>query len=347
MDNNERKEKNRSGLIASGSILVDYIILIDDWPMENCTSFIQREVKMTSGGAPYNIIKNLRSMKVDFPLSLNGLIGEDANGQWIIDDCIKSNIDINQLERIKDSIPTSCTFVMSVENTNRRTFFHQQGTNSLLNLKHFDFSQTDAKLFYLGPLTQLNQLDQFNDDDHRRTNASKVLENALLAGLETIVDFSSGKNLDYSLIAKSSLPFIDHLIINETEAGLIFNKILTSDHLIEIKQTTNELIDLGVRKTVTIHFAEGAILTTNDKHSFVQGSIILPDNFIKSSVGAGDAFVSGMIYGIHEQWSVDKTLQLAVCVAAMSLSDESSTGGIKSIQQCLDLQNFDYRTLTI
>ncbi|CAF0911087.1 unnamed protein product [Adineta steineri] len=154
---------------------------------------------MTNGGAPYNIVKNLRTMNVDFALLLIGLIGNDFNGKWIIDDCIKSNIDINQLEI------TSCT-------------------NGLLDEKYFNFSETNAKLFYLGPLTQLNRLDTFNNNDNKRTNASKVLENTLLHGLETIVDFSSGKNIDYSHIAKSSLPFIDHLIINETEAGLIFTK---------------------------------------------------------------------------------------------------------------------------
>ncbi|CAF1416040.1 unnamed protein product [Adineta steineri] len=339
-------EKIRNGLIASGSILVDYIVLIYDWPMENYTAFIQDKVQMTNGGAPYNIVKNLRTMNVDFPLLLIGLIGNDFNGKWIIDDCIKSNIDINQLEIIKDSTPTSCTYVMSVKNTNRRTFFHQQGTNGLLDEKHFDFSETNAKLFYLGPLTQLNRLDTFNNND-KRTNASKVLENALLHGLETIVDFSSGKNINYSHIAKSSLPFIDHLIINETEAGLIFTKNITSDNLYEIKQIANDLIDLGVRKTVTIHFAEGAILMTNDKNVFLQGSIILPEEFIKGSVGAGDAFVSGMIYGIHQQWSLDKTLHLAVCIAAMSLSHESSTDGMKDIEQCLDLQKYGFRQLKI
>ncbi|CAF4317391.1 unnamed protein product, partial [Adineta steineri] len=273
---NSKIEKIRNGLIASGSILVDYIVLIDDWPMENCTAFIQDKVQMTNGGAPYNTAKNLRTMKVDFPLLLIGLIGNDFNGKWIIDDCIKSNIDINQLEIIKDFTPTSCT-------------------NGLLDEKHFNFPGTNVKLFYLGPLTQLNRLDTFNNND-KRTNASKVLENAILHSLETIVDFSSGKNTNYSHIAKSSLPFIDHLIINETEAGLIFNKNITSDDLYEIKQIANDLIDLGVRKTVTIHFTEGAILMTNDKNVFLQGSIILLEEFIKGSVEDGDTFVSGLIY---------------------------------------------------
>ncbi|CAF1404303.1 unnamed protein product, partial [Adineta steineri] len=102
-----------------------------------------------------------------------------------------------------------------------------------------------------------------------------------------------------------------------------------------------------VRKTVTIHFAEGAILITNDKDVFLQGSIILPEEFIKGSVGAGDAFVSGMIYGIHQQWPLDKTLHLAVCIAAMSLSHESSTDGMKDIEQCLNLQKYGFRQLKI
>ncbi|CAF4299845.1 unnamed protein product [Adineta steineri] len=70
--------------------------------MENCTTFIQDKVQMTNGGAPYNIVKNPRTMKVDFPLLLIGLIGNDFNGKWIIDDCIKSNTDINQLQTIKE-----------------------------------------------------------------------------------------------------------------------------------------------------------------------------------------------------------------------------------------------------
>jgi sugar/nucleoside kinase (ribokinase family) len=268
-------------LIASRSIIVDYIIIIDDWPMKSYLSFIERDVQMTNGGAPYNIIKNLRAMKVDFPLSLVGLIGNDSNGQWIIDDCLKSNIDIAQLEISKDHTPTSCTYVVSVENTNRRTFFHRQGTNGSLSLKHFDFSKTNAKLFYLGPIMQLKHLDQFDDADYKRTNASKILENAVRFGLETIVDFASAKSANYSLIAKSSLPFIDYLIINEIEAGFIFNQNITSDHLLEIKQIATELIDLGIRKSVTIHFAEGVISVTKDKQVFLQASILLLEQFIK------------------------------------------------------------------
>lgn len=347
----DKEKSSRRGVLASGSVLVDYIIIVDHWPMENCTSFVQRSPIMAGGGGPYNILKNLVAMKVDIPLSILGLIGNDSNGKWLMDDCKKSNLETRQLQTIDDGTPTSCTYVMSVENTNRRTFFHQQGANSFLAEKHYDFTCTMAKIFYLGPLTQLKTLDQLLDDDDdndrakERTNASKVLEKAQLSGLETVVDFSSGKHSNYSRVARASLPYIDHLIINETEAGLILDRHLTSDNVDEINQVAKILINMDVQKTVTIHFEQGALLVTKTGQTFRQGSIMLPSEFIKGAVGAGDAFAAGMIYGLHQQWPYEQMLRLAVCVGGMSLCDETACGGMKSIEECLELSRFGFRQL--
>ncbi|CAF1143505.1 unnamed protein product [Adineta steineri] len=233
---------------------------------------------MTNGGAPYNTVKNLRTMKVDFLLLLIGLIGNDFNG----------------------------------------------------------------------PLTQLNRLNTFNNND-KRTNASKVLENAILHGLDTIVDFSTGKNIDYSHIAKSSLPFIDHLIINETEAGLIFNKNITSDNLYEIKQIANNLIDLGVRKTVTIHFTEGAILMTNDKNVFLQGSIILPEEFegvMDVGVGVGVSVIhkSDLRPHAHPQDLLPEDETVFECIVALKeIFPESVQNSVgKSNRAVINTSKFAY-----
>lgn len=340
----EKEHGERSGLLASGSIIVDYITVIDHWPMENCTSFVLRPPTRAGGGGPFIIVKNLLTMKADFPLSLLGLIGNDEDGKWLIEDCNKSHIDTSQIQMMNSPIQTSITYVMSVENSSRRTFFHYQGANAYLNVNHFDFSRTRAKIFYLGPITQLAALDQLTDDD-KRTNASNVLEAAHLAGLETIVDFTSGNHVNYSKIARAIIPFVDHLAINETEAGLIFNENLTSENIDRIQERAQQLIDLGVRKTVAIHFEQGVILVTKEGNIFRQGSIILPPEFIKGAVGAGDALAAGLIYGIHEGWPWDKTLRLAVCVGAMSLSDETACGGMKSIEECLQLEKFGFRQL--
>jgi sugar/nucleoside kinase (ribokinase family) len=54
-----------------------------------------------------------------------------------------------------------------------------------------------------------------------------------------------------------------------------------------------------------------------------------------------------MIYGIHHHWPWKEILHLAVCIAAMSLSDHSSTNGMRDIQQCLELQKFGFRQLKL
>ena len=56
---------------------------------------------------------------------------------------------------------------------------------------------------------------------------------------------------------------------------------------------------------------------------------------MKSSNGAGDAFASGVMLGIHEGWGVERCLEAGVCVAAVSLSSYSTSGAIRPIAECM------------
>ena len=63
----------------------------------------------------------------------------------------------------------------------------------------------------------------------------------------------------------------------------------------------------------------------------------MPAEFIKGSVGAGDAFASGVLFGLHESWPIDKSLELGVCVAAASLAHPTCSEGVTSRAECLAL----------
>ncbi|CAF2664117.1 unnamed protein product [Rotaria sp. Silwood2] len=342
---------HESGIVCAGTIVIDYVIIVDQWPLENSLSNIYRETK-AGGGGPFNILKDLRSMDVNLPLSIVGLLGNDDNGQWLIDDCQKSNIDIDQLHTTKDNTPTSYTYVISVESTGRRTFFNQRGTNALLTDIHFDFNYLVNKkhynLFYLGYLTILNELDRIINNE---TIAGKVLKQAKSYGLETIVDFVTGKNLLYSKIALLTLPYVDHLIINEIELEYILDQTLQQATIKQIEQAARILIEkYHVQRTVTIHFDCGAVCISREDDQrlecFIQGSLCLPEGFIKGAVGAGDAFAAGIIYGIYKKWPIQERLSCAVCVAAMCLSDETSYTGVKNIEECMKLKEiFQFRIL--
>jgi sugar/nucleoside kinase (ribokinase family) len=325
------------GVICAGCIITDYVVIVDHWPLENALSNIHHQTK-SGGGGPFNVSQDLRSM--------------DDNGQWLINECKKCNIDINQLQITDDKTPTSYTYVITVETTGRRTFFNQRGTNSLLNDKHFDFNYLVNKkhynLFYLGYITLLDRLDEIINNE---TLAGHILRQAKEFGLETIVDFVSVPNPLYSKIAQLTLPYVDHLILNEFELGLILNQSFQQATISQIEQAARLLIEnYGVQRTVTVHFDHGAVCISRENNlnieSFFQGSFCLPNGYIKGAVGAGDAFAAGVIYGIYKKWSIQERLRCGVCVAAMCLTDVTPSGGVGTIEECLKLKEiFNFRTL--
>ena len=61
----------------------------------------------------------------------------------------------------------------------------------------------------------------------------------------------------------------------------------------------------------------------------------VPATDVKSSNGAGDAFASGVMLGLHDGLPVERCLVQGVCVAAVSLLSLSTSGGILPLADCL------------
>ena len=115
---------------------------------------------MSNGGGPYNVLKDIAVLAPEVSREACGLIGNDLNGDWIIEDSRKNGIEV---ERLPDFASTSYTDAMTVESTGRRTFFHQRGANALLDLEHFSFEGV-MKIFHLGYLMLLDRLDEIDDE---------------------------------------------------------------------------------------------------------------------------------------------------------------------------------------
>ncbi|MFN5655703.1 MAG: carbohydrate kinase family protein, partial [Verrucomicrobiota bacterium] len=211
----------RQGILAAGNFIVDYVKVIDGYPAQDMLASILSESR-SNGGGPYNVLKDLAAMKVEFPLSACGLVGDDTNGQWIKRDCQNHRIDVSMLHLSKEH-PTSYTDAMTVQSTGRRTFFHCRGANAHFDLKHCGFGKTNARILHLGYLMLLDRMDTF---ENGQTIAAKLLFNARSAGLETSVDMVSAPHPQFREIALSALPLTDHLVINEIEAGLVVGEVI-------------------------------------------------------------------------------------------------------------------------
>ena len=83
---------NRRGFLAGGNWIIDQVKIIDSYPALEQLANIRSQHQGT-GGSPYNILLNLAKLGVEFPLFGAGLVGKDALGQSILEDCAKHKID--------------------------------------------------------------------------------------------------------------------------------------------------------------------------------------------------------------------------------------------------------------
>jgi sugar/nucleoside kinase (ribokinase family) len=327
---------SRNGILAGGNFIIDNVKIIDAYPQQDMLCNILRETA-SNGGGPYNVLKDLAAMKAPFPLEAAGLVGRDSNGDWILRDCLAAGIGTAQLRQTSDA-PTSYTDAMTVASTGRRTFFHQRGANALLGVDHFDFTATKAKLFHLGYLMLLDEMDRLLPDG--RSIASLVLEKARRAGLLTAVDIVSTENPRFREIAEAALPFTDYLIINEIEAGKVAGLDLRPGDKVDFNacaEAARRLLAKGVGRQVVIHFVDGAVVADSEGGLTMEGSLVLPEGFIVGATGAGDAFAAGYLYGIHEGMSISASIELAVCSAAACLTHPTPSMGLKPVAECLAL----------
>ncbi len=337
------KENTGMGILAGGNWIIDNVKIVDVYPKEEKLANILKE-STSNGGAPYNVLKAISKMGFQFPLKGIGAIGNDERGEYILNECRELKIDSSQIRKVEDT-NTSYTDVMTVQGTGRRTFFHSRGANAFLDESYFNFSGNKSKIFHLGYLLLLDKLDAVGDDG--LTGAAKVLKEARQCGMITSADLVSEQSERFKTIIPLALQYVDILFVNEFEASMLTGIEICDDEgkcsIANAYQAADAILNAGVRRWVIIHFPKGAIALNKSGEKLFQPSVKMPAEKIKGSVGAGDAFAAGVLAGIHEDWTMAKSLLLGVNVAAASLMDASSSESIVSWQECLKLgTDFDY-----
>lgn len=325
---------SRQGILAGGNFITDYVKIVDCWPDQDTLASIRSE-SMSNGGGPYNILKNVAALAPHLPREACGLIGTDANGDWVVNDCLKAGIDIRQLHRT-DAAATSYTDAMTVASTGRRTFFHQRGANALLAPKHFDFTITNAKVFMLGYLMLLDSLDVIDGDGI--TGEATVLRAAREAGLVTSVDCVSKSGDHFRQVVLAALAEADLVFLNEFEIGQVLGReVPVERHAME--DASLELAQKAGRTNtrVVLHAVAGAVVAQADGSIVTHPSVDLPESEIAGATGAGDAFASGFLLAVHEELDSAECLHHAVCCAAMSLCNATPSGGMRPLDTCLGL----------
>jgi sugar/nucleoside kinase (ribokinase family) len=322
----------KKGIIASGIWCVDISFKIKNWPSEGKTSIVERKIDGVGGG-PSNVLTNLEYLGFKYPKIALGCIGKDKEADIIKKHNKKNNIISKYLTTLK-KIKTSYTLIMS-KGGGERTFFHYAGANDNLsyrNLKLSNIKNYKPKILYVGYLTFLGKLDEL--DNNNKTKLCSVLKKTKKMGMLNCLDLASYDHKNYKKIIKSAAKYCDYLFLNEIEAELATGFKIIFENKFNKKNAesaANYLLDCGVNKAVVLHSPQYTIWKDKNKLSHWYKSKLLKNSQIISKVGAGDAFCAACLYGIHEEWDVEKILKKAHSAASSILKTEFSSGNIPNI----------------
>jgi sugar/nucleoside kinase (ribokinase family) len=323
----------RRGVLCGGSIIIDVNMAVDRYPAEEGIAFIESAVA-DSGGPGFNMAVNLTRLGAPFPVEIVGVVGDDANGALAREICRRQGIGAAGLSTAPGA-RTSYTDVFVAREDAKRTFFHDRGANALLTPAHFDLSRTQARILHLGAPGLHDAMDGSGPGGN---GWAELLPRARAAGLRTNMELVTLAPERQRELVLPCLPHLDSIVINEMEAAAVA-EIDThqggAPDFGRAEAAALRILELGVSELAVVHFPEGCAAAGRGGRTWRQGSVKVPPADVRSTNGAGDAFASGVIFGLHEGWPVERCLEAGACVAAMSLGAYSTSGAIRPIEECL------------
>jgi sugar/nucleoside kinase (ribokinase family) len=325
----------KNGITIAGTIIVDTIKLIESYPQKGMLVNISSQ-KQSVGGCVPNTAIDLCTLG-GIPVSAVGRIGNDEAGVFVTSEMSGAGVDVSKV-LVTDGQATSYTDVMTVASTGERTFFNMRGANSLFCGDDIDLDALDCRIFHIGYLMLLDKLDA--EDGEYGTALARLLCGIQKKGIRTSLDVVSDTSDKFAKVVTPALKYCDYAILNELEAGFVTGiEPRNSDGtLIEknIQRILEKFISFGVKKVV-VHCPEYGFCLDAERGYVSVASLKLPAGYIKGSVGAGDAFCAGMLYGIYTGFCDEDALKTAACSAAANLSSPGSVSGARSFEDTIKL----------
>ena len=336
MDRFERK-----GISFAGNMLVDVVKNVDCYPEQGMLANISSLSRAVGGCVPNTAI-DLSVIDDSISLSVFDRIGQDSYGDFILSSLERRGIDCTGVVRSEDTA-TSFTDVMNLP-SGERTFFHFPGANAMFSPEDVDLSSIRGRILHVGYLMLLKRFDE--KDPQCGTVMARFLRDVQASGIQTSIDAVSSSSSDYAAIIRPSLHYCDYVIMNEIECCRAWDIDPYPSARLDIDMIWKAMcltMNAGVGRKVIVHCREAGFCLDRSGEFTVVPSLEIPESVIKGSVGAGDAFAAGCLYGIYHHLPDREILKFASQAAACSLFSETSVGGMQDRNEIMRLEELYQR----
>ncbi|WP_078544331.1 sugar kinase [Litchfieldia alkalitelluris] len=285
-------------------------------PMRFVNSF-QRNV----GGAELNFA--IGCARLGLQTGWISRLGNDEFGRYIQHFVRGEGIDTSEVKLV-DGYPTSINFREVLEDGTGRTFYYRNNSPTLTLTPESltDSYFQDAKLLHITGV--FPAIDKKNMDI-----ILKGIDLAKKHGLRISFDPNIRLKLWSKEEAKEALlkflPFVDILLTGVDEAELLLG---TSDEKTIIEKSVN----LGISYVAIKRGGEGSIGYHNGR--IIEAPPVVAKKVV-DTVGAGDGFDAGFVYGVLQNWTLERSLHFANTIGSMVVSVSGDNEGLPFLDDVL------------
>ncbi|HZH62218.1 MAG TPA: sugar kinase [Metabacillus sp.] len=251
-------------------------------------------------------------------------LGQDEFGRFIYNFVRGEGIDVSEVELV-EGYSTSLNFKEIMEDGSGRTFYyrHQSPTTALTmeTLKEELFKNIRL-LHVTGVFPAIDQEKNVQLIKHAMIEAKK---HGVLISFDPNIRLKLWSKEEASYHLREFLPYVDIFLTGTDEAEILLGTN-------EPKEIIEKCHSLGI-SYVAIKLGElGAIGSYNGQ--IIEAPPLKPKKVV-DTVGAGDGFDSGFIYGVLHNWTLEMTLEFANAIGSMVVSVSGDNEGLPYLDEVL------------
>ena len=285
---------------AMGRVGYDLYALDHGVPLKDVTRFARY-----LGGSSANIAVGLS--RLGLRVGMISCVAADPLGEYLAEYLQKESVDARFVCRKPGYLTSLCLTEISPPNHFPQVFYRDRPADTQVEIGEEEIQFICGTRLFVTNGTSLCA-------SPARESTYRALEWAHRSGVRVAFDvdyraMSWSSAAQAGLYARLALPFVDILIANNDEICLVTE---TKD----AQEATQKLRDWGVPLVVAKLGAEGTRVVSADEDLYLPSYPIE----VVSTIGAGDGFASGFLYGILKGMTLAEALKYGNAAAAIVVS---------------------------